>query len=613
MNGPIQVGKDLPSLQRSSVFPDLGAITFCLAMLAVFAVLARNAALGKSATFDEPASLFSAWAQTHYFDFRFGPENPPLYKYYIAVGTRSDDLSLDRRSSSWDAMLRDMDGVGSLLIDTLYRTAGNDIDRLLNAARCRMIALGIALGGIVAWWAWRWRGPVAAIVATAAYCLDPNFLGHVPLLKNDVPLALVLTALMASIWLLGERATFVRWAMTALLLGAAMTIKFSGVFALPILMAALVVRAVGPDPWPWLRWSARARFGRLALAAVILAAAMIVAYLSIWASYGFRFELSGDPRHPFDPSALTRAISDMRSQQAAPQGYSSSLLVPAQWALRHRVLPEAWIVGFVFIYNWSLSAPAFLAGSLSAKGWWYYFPAAMLFKTPTATLLALLLILVVWAAQPRRIFAFNPRNWWPICAAWILPVMYMGVAMTTHYDVGLRHVFPVYPFLFVILGVGAANAWRRRPRITAAVAFFLLSGLALETSAAYPDFIPFFNLPAGGWRGGLHLLSDSNLDWGQDLPLVADWQRRHPDRPVFLLYFGTADPSHYGIAYYKTSVESRYPDSRQAASKNLILAISATVFQGTYLPPTQQKAMEQLRRKHPLAVLGGSIYLFDAQ
>jgi hypothetical protein len=613
MSGPNQVERDLPGVRRPSAFSNLAAITFCLAMLAVFAVLARNAALGKSATFDEPASLFSAWAQTHYFDFRFGPENPPLYKYYIAVGTRSDDLRIDRLSPSWDAMLHDFDSVGSLLIDTLYRTAGNDVDRLLNSARCRMIALGVALGGIVAWWAWRWRGPVAAGVATAAYCLDPNFLGHTPLLKNDVPLALVLTGLMAGIWLLGERATFIRWAMTSVLLGAAMTTKFSGVFALPILMAALVIRAIGPDPWPCLRWTARTRFGRLAVAAAILAAAMIVAYVFVWASYGFRFEVSGDPRHPFDPNALIRALSDKQLGQAMPKGYSSPLARPAQWALRHRVLPEAWIVGFVFIHNWSLSAPAFLCGSFSTRGWWCYFPAAMLFKTPTATLLALILIVVTWAARPRRTLSFIPRNWWPICAIWILPVMYMGVAMTTHYDVGLRHVFPVYPFLFIILGVGAANAWRWRPRITAAVAFFLLSGLALETCAAYPDFIPFFNLPAGGWRGGLHLLSDSNLDWGQDLPLVADWQRNHPDRPIFLLYFGTADPSHYAISYYKTSVESKYPNAQEVAPKNLILAISATVLQGTYLLPSQQERMEQLRRKHPFAVLGGSIYLFDAQ
>jgi hypothetical protein len=76
MSGPIQVEKHLPGVRRPSVFSNLGAITFCLAIFTVFAVLARNASTGKSATFDEPASLFSAWAQTHYFDFRSGPENP---------------------------------------------------------------------------------------------------------------------------------------------------------------------------------------------------------------------------------------------------------------------------------------------------------------------------------------------------------------------------------------------------------------------------------------------------------------------------------------------------------------------------------------------------------
>jgi hypothetical protein len=107
------------------------------------------------------------------------------------------------------------------------------------------------------------------------------------------------------------------------------------------------------------------------------------------------------------------------------------------------------------------------------------------------------------------------------------------------------------------------------------------------------------------------LLSDSNLDWGQDLPLLADWQRRHLDRPVFLSYFGAADPSHYGIVYYRISVESQYPDAMPSTAKKPILAISATMLQGTYLSVERQKVMQQLRRRRPLAVLGGSIYLFN--
>ena len=53
---------------------------------------------------------------------------------------------------------------------------------------------------------------------------------------------------------------------------------------------------------------------------------------------------------------------------------------------------------------------------------------------------------------------------------------------------------------------------------------------------------------ANGWR---HLV-DSSLDWGQDLPGLAQWLEQNnpgPSRsPVYLAYFGTGDPAHEGIA-----------------------------------------------------------------
>ena len=45
------------------------------------------------------------------------------------------------------------------------------------------------------------------------------------------------------------------------------------------------------------------------------------------------------------------------------------------------------------------------------------------------------------------------------------------------------------------------------------------------------------------------MLSDSNIDWGQDLKLLANWQKKHPDTPMYLWYFGTADPHYYGMHY----------------------------------------------------------------
>ena len=181
------------------------------------------------------------------------------------------------------------------------------------------------------------------------------------------------------------------------------------------------------------------------------------------------------------------------------------------------------------------------------------------------------------------------------------------------FEPGLRHVLPVYPFLFLFMGVVAAQAWRRMPKTTAVIAALLIVGLEVETFFAYPNFIPFFNVAFGGYRGGLHLLSDSNIDWGQDLPALKKWQEQHPDRTVCLFYFGAADPAYYGIKYYLSGsgYDSKLPDRREMAKMNPVIAISATELQETYTNDVKRKFWGDFRNSEPTAILGGSIYLYD--
>src|SRR5271154_2685323 len=129
--------------------------------------------------------------------------------------------------------------------------------------------------------------------------------------------------------------------------------------------------------------------------------------------------------------------------------------------------------------------------------------------------------------------------------------------MASDLNIGIRHVLPLYPFIFVAMGWAATMAWERWRRGTGVVLLIVMSALAVESLGAFPNFIPFFNAAAGGSTGGFHLLGDSNLDWGQDLPLLSDWQHAHPRTPLYLSYFGLADPSYYGIRY--TNLPGGYP------------------------------------------------------
>ena len=596
----------------------------CGLLLLIFAETGWLAWLNKSATFDEPPDLFDAWVQTHDLDFRCNPEEPPLMKYYAAIGTPTDGLHIDRSSPLWEQLRTDRNVSVPMSIQTLYHNPANDPDALFRRARARMIVLGVILGALIIWWAWRLAGPVAGIVAAAAYCLDPNFLANAPLVKDDVPMSLCFVALMAVIWLAGERATLGRCLGIGLMLGIALSTKFSGLLAFAILALALLVRALLPTPWSLVGFTARTRTVRIISAAGIFAAALLIGYFLLWAAYAFRYSPASDPRHDFDLSVALDAVARRQSILAhgAPmiadpsqirewaRSWRPDLLVRfAQWADFHRLLPQAWTYGLLIAYSASHIRLAFLCGQSSFAGWWYYFPLAMLFKTPLATLIALALGVAVFCCTlPRK--TTNP---WPWCAAIIAPLIYMAISLRSHLNIGLRHVLPVYPFLFIFLGVAAARAYRRWPRSSRWIIAAFILGLSVETLSVFPDYIPFFNIAAGGARGGLRLLGDSNIDWGQELPDLARWQRNHSDRLIYLAYFGTADPHYYGIRYLDLSeLPPAAPQSPSNAAPP-VYAISAALLQIPYPNQATRDFYASLLRRPPIAVLGGSLYLFEAR
>ncbi|MGA2441768.1 MAG: hypothetical protein ABSH08_12485 [Tepidisphaeraceae bacterium] len=604
------------------------ALAACAGLLTAFWAIASSAWLGKSAAFDEPFHFIGAWVQTHYGDFRCNPEDPPLWKYYVAAGTSKNDLPMDWQSPLWNRMLDSIPAASVLYSDKLlYQSPGIDADKLLRAAHQRMVLLGVALGAAIAWWAWRLRGPLAAVVATAAFCFDPNFLAHSPIIKNDVPITLVFLLLMGAIWLLGQRATPLRCAAVVLLAGVALTTKFSGLLAIPVLAIALVCRSVINRPWPFLNWTLPTRRRRFSASLGLLVASILFGYFAIWACYGFRFGPSSDPSVKFDfkQPILDIAENEMQLRQdPVPAAVSNAQL--AQWVDQwkpdaivrigkvvneHHLLPQAWLFGFLYTYGTSLARRAFLCGQIRVQGWWYYFPLAMLFKTPLATLIGLMLAVAFWIGSARR--SAEARDRWAVCALVVAPIFYLTVAMRGNLNIGLRHVFPVYPFLFISLGIMAAQAHRRSPKLTRVVLVLLFAGLIAETVAAYPDYLPFFNVAAGGSRGGLRLLSDSNLDWGQDLPALARWQREHPDRQLYLCQFALPDPRYYGIHY--VSMPGAYleqEDEKATSGLPPVYAISAVALQGTYMPPELQRDIyDRFLKTKPFEVLDGTIYLFN--
>ena len=566
---------------------------------------------------DESLHAVGAYAHTFAGDYHINPEHPPLWKYWAMIPDRAADLNYDRAHPHWDACLvGDYERQLWFAGETLYR-GGRDGVAFINRARMAMIALSLGLGALVMAFAWKAAGPAAAVIAGALFCLDPNFLGHGPLVTNDTATALVMFALVFAVYLLGNQITMSRVVLVVVLCAIGPVVKFTGVLFLPLLGALLLIRASGAQPWS--RFNTRR--SRMLLAAGIWLTALIMTWAFMWGAYRFRYAAVEQPGRQMDfQPHVTHAVRNNyflqhgewpspRQEQTLPRPLMVRTIL---WCNANRLLPESWLYGFLYAYQASLVRPSFLMGQVRETGWWYYFPLVMCFKTPVCTLAAIgvsFIALAIWLIRRRARVGFDD-SWRMLCI--LIPLgIYCASAMSANLNLGIRHILPVYPFLFVMAGIVLARtiAWRR---IQAIVLALLIAGaLSLESIAAFPNFISFFNAAAGGPLRGVALLADSNLDWGQDLPAVAAWQRAHPSERLYLCYFGSADPASYGIRYINLPSGYYLDPNVQMPSAPGVIAVSATKLQGLYVYPNVLPFYEALRQREPREVLNGTIYLFD--
>jgi 4-amino-4-deoxy-L-arabinose transferase-like glycosyltransferase len=626
----------------------------CALALVFFAALALMSAWSKSPTYDEPLHALGAWLHLHHHDFRVNPEDPPLWKYWPALATTPQSIKvdltpppttapastlpttspvqLDPKDKSTPAkryalVADDIYHEWPFTVDVLYPCGRSqpadssncpDSDALIQRMRAMMLVFGVALGAVIAWWGWKLGGAVAALTAVTLYCLDPNFLAHAPLVKNDVPLSLVTVSLIVATWRAGRRLTIANLLAVALLCAAAVTVKFSGLLLGPIVVALFLLRALDRSPWETFWRRLELRTDKLVMSVLVLILAAGISYGGIWATYLFRFSPSPDPAIQLNLkqmmlyAAMTelrvkhgRMPNDEEIEQWQPSVTTRVIMVMDGM----HFLPQAWLNGLLYTYQSALERQTFLMGEYSTKGWWYYFPAAILFKTPLATLLAAALAMGVLVVYLRRQGRRSLLSWTAACLA-IPPAFFLASAMRSNLNLGLRHILPVLPFIYVSIGIAATYTWQHRRKPARVVLGVLALGLAVETLASFPNFIPFFNAAAGGPKGGVKLLGDSNLDWGQDLKLLAQWQQDHPNVPLYLTYFGLADPWAYGIRYVNFPGGYRFGPDYEVTSDPGVLAISATHLQGIYTTDEMRDAYAPLRNVEPIDVLGGSIYLY---
>jgi hypothetical protein len=461
------------------------------------------------------------------------------------------------------------------------------------------------------------------VVATCLFALDPNFLAHAPLVKNDVAMSLGMCALFFFLWRVGESLTMPRAVLLCLVAGCIPDIKLSGVAMAPMIALLLLLRVLLPADWPVLGRTMRTRAQRGVVACVLLVGMLASFWLCTWAAYRFRFSGTPIPGLSLDRQGLLQHI---RVHQVADRLDSLTQLRQSDldaWqpdavtrlgfrAMDLHLLPEAWVTALLETLSDTGGWPSFLFGTIRMGGFWYYFPVVLLLKTPVSTLLAVAGAAVLAVAFWRK-RKHSTLEWWTLACLAIPPLLYLGLSMRSHLNIGVRYELPVYPFAFVATGVVAAAVVRRWKRPAALVTGGLALALMLESLTAAPDFLSFFNAAVGGPRNGVRMLGDSNIDMGQDLPLVARWQKDHPGVNLYLAYFGMVDPAFYGIRYHALAgnyIFGPLPE-KDPIQPPAAFAISVSNLQGLPIGSNMGDSYAGFRALRPSDLLGGSIAVFD--
>jgi Dolichyl-phosphate-mannose-protein mannosyltransferase len=508
-----------------------------------------------SQTIDEAMHLAAGYSYLAKGDFRIEPQNPPLIKALQALPLfLAYRLPFNPDPQQW----RDADGF-SIGQDLLYKST-IPADQMLAWSRLPNLLFGVLLVALTGWWAYRLWGNRAALLAMALAALEPNLVAHSSLVTTDIGVTLFIFLTVYLFWEYVNRPTWTFLVGTGISTGMALVAKYSAVLLIPIIaliVAALLLKGSKPDfPLPK-TWNPNTPRHKLLQAAAVLSLILFVALLAIPPAYLF-------------------------------QGF------------------KPWLSGFQQFLTLSQEGlPAFFFGEYSWHNWWGYFPLAFLIKTPVGTLVIITISLVFYRSG--RPLGYRQALFL------VLPVTLIFLAMTqAKTNIGLRHILPVYPFLLV-LASRTATLHLRRPSLALLLIGIPLACTAISSLRIAPHQLAYFNESIGGPEQGYRYLSDSNLDWGQDLKGLKAYIEREKLPIIYLSYFGTAPPAYYGIRYQdvasKGSLTQPPLDRVPENAPRKILAIS--VYNLHDVSNAGDARFRWLWTRRPIAKIGYSIFVYD--
>lgn len=616
-------------------------------LIAMFG-LAFFSSWNDAAIFDETAHIAAGYSYLTQLDARLNPEHPPLVKDIAAFPLLFLNLNFPTNTDAWQKQVNGQwDQGGAFLFEF-----GNNPDTILRAARFPVMLIGVLLGALLFGWVRSLYGNKTALLTLFLYAFSPTVIAHSRFVTTDIAAALAFFAGIAAFMRFLARPMLRRLFIAGIVFGIAELLKFSLFLLVPIFIMLAFVWLVSQDEYYDFMVARKERFVLFLKDAAVLyfkiGLIFAIGIVIIWGVYAW---------HIWD-YPVERQLSDTATLVGT---FKPQFFVKLDtWLIEHRLTRPIgqYLFGVMMVTQRSAGGnSAYFLGEVSSKGWWYYFPTVYLLKESLG--FHILSLVALWLSVWRVRCASEKssravRGWindnFPIFASIFFVVFYWILSVINPLNIGVRHVLPMFPFIYFLVARQLA-LWTRMPvardfkkprdifisiyhiLIAPLPRLFLLAlilaWIAAGTVAAFPYYLSYYNELAGGTQNGYWYATDSNYDWGQDLKRLRDIVQNPPAGPdgtvgasepnekVYLDYFGGSTAHNGAQRYWLGDQFIPWYSSFGPPPSGSVFAISANSLMGNRARPVKgfpqlkpEDTYPWLRGLEPFTRAGTSIFLY---
>lgn len=559
---------------------------FALMLFCFFAFQLVFHAVRTSPTIDEPVHILAGYQHWQCKDFGINPEHPPMLKLLATLPLQFREL----KSPPWEC--------GSKLTSKPESFAfGNDflvengVDSVVIPSRIFASILSLLMAGVVFLAAWQMFGKWEALTALALVVFEPNFIAHGAVVTTDMALTLTALAFVFTLYRYGQNTNWKRFLAVGIAFGFLLAAKHSAVILLPIFLLLFIADAFFfASEKKTLLKIILSQTGKFALF-------FLIGLLILWAFYGFQ------PLSIPSANSETISVADYIKENGRPEMIQSTSAKIVNVISRTKIFPESYVYGLADIVATG-SRNAVIFDKAYPTGQWFYFPIAFLVKSsiPLLLLLPIGFVATFFLREKRRELMF----------LLIPPIWFLGVAMSSGINLGVRHILPIYPFFFIIAAVGAITLYRK----FSAFRYVLLLLLVYHAFTAYrtaPYNIAFANDFWGGVNNTHKVFADGNADWGQNLKFVNEYLTERNIKDCWFVGMGNTtlkgamQPCHVMTDTFRWWFNNTIDEAVPTVIEGTVLVSSRD------LPPRTSDEYVPIAKNEPIAQIGGGVFVYQGR